>query len=213
MLMFRNTPKGTVSMGLSILALLGSACIGAAQDRDRDRDMDRDRSWQWDANRNLYTRIIPNTMVPIRVNTAIDVTRRDNRVYYGTVDQDVRGDNGRIAIPRGSNAELIVRVARDNDLILDLESVVVNGQRYAIPAAPTRVDSQQDNSLIGAIVGAVNGGEAQGRVVRIPRNSVLNFRLSRALDVGVADRGVMRDGNHYHDWYDQDRDRYRDDRR
>ena len=100
-----------------------------------------------------------------------------------------------------------MRVARDNDLILDLESVVVNGQRYAIQTDPARVESQRDNSLIGAIVGAVNGGEAQGRVVRIPRDSVVTFRLSRALDVGVADRGVTRDGNHYHDWYGQDRDR------
>jgi hypothetical protein len=27
------------------------------------------------------------------------------------------------------------------------------------------------------------------------------------LEMGIADRGVMRDGNHYHDWYDHDRDR------
>jgi len=206
--MFQKSPTAKVSLGLGILALLSSACIGAAQDRDRYRD--NDRSWEWDSARNLYTRIVPNTVVPIRVNTAIDVTRRDNRVYNGTVDQDIRGDNGRIAIPRGSNAELIVRVARDNDLILDLESVVVNGQRYAIKTDSARVESQRDNSLIGAIVGAVNGGEAQGRVVRIPRDSVVTFRLSRALDVGVADRGVTREGNHYHDWYDQDRDRDRD---
>ena len=90
--MFHKSPKGKVKIGLSILALLGSACIGAAQDRDRDRD--NDKSWEWDSARNLYTRIVPNTVVPIRVNTAIDVTRRDNRVYYGTVDQDIRGTTG-----------------------------------------------------------------------------------------------------------------------
>jgi len=50
-------------------------------------------------------------MIPVRVNESIDVERKDNRVYYGIVDQDVRGDNGRIAIPRGSNAELIVRAS------------------------------------------------------------------------------------------------------
>jgi hypothetical protein len=148
-------------------------------------------------------------MVSIRTNSAIDVERRDNRVYYGVVDQDVRGTNGRLAIPRGSNAELIVRVARDNDLILDLESVVVNGQRYALDSQPNRVESRRDNSLVGAIVGAVNGGQVQGRAVRIPRDSVISFRLDRQLVMGVADRGVDRDGNHYHDWYDRDRDRDR----
>src|SRR5947199_4133892 len=99
-------------------------------------------------------------MIAVRTNESIDVERRDNRVYTGIVDQDVRGDNGRLAIPRGSNAELIVRVRPDNDLILDLESVVVNGQRYAIKTDPNRVQSQRDNSLVGAIVGAIAGGQA-----------------------------------------------------
>ena len=53
-------------------------------------------------------------------------------------DAALRAENGRIAIPRGSAAELYVRVARDNDLILDLESIVANGQRYAIGAQPNR---------------------------------------------------------------------------
>jgi hypothetical protein len=182
-------------------ALFLSAAICPAQDRDRDRMADRN----WDQGRGMYTRLEPGTMISIRTNEAIDVERRDNRVYYGTVDQDVRGDNGRLAIPRGSNVELIVRVARDNDLILDLESVVVNGQRYAIKTEPNRVESQRDNSLVGAIVGAVSGGQYTGRAVRIPRNAVVSFRLGRPLDMGVVDRGVTRDRYHYHDWYDRDR--------
>jgi len=152
------------------------------------------------------TRLQAGTVIPVRTNTAIDVERRDNRVYYGIVDQDVRGENGRLAIPRGSSAELIVRVAPDNDLILDLESVVVNGQRYAIASDPNRVESQRDGGLVGAIVGAINGGQARGRAVRVPRDTVITFRLDRSMEMGVADRGVTREGSHYHDWYDRDRD-------
>src|SRR5437588_531833 len=74
------------------------------------------------------TRIAPGTTVVVRTNQYIESDRGDNRIYTGTVDQDVRGDNGRLAIPRGSQVELIVRTAADNDLILDLESVVVNGE-------------------------------------------------------------------------------------
>jgi hypothetical protein len=203
MLFNLSATKGAATLGLLTLMLAAPLC--QAQDRDRDRINDRDR--YWDAGRSLYTRLQPGTVIPIRTNEAIDVERKDNRVYTGIVDQDVRGDNGRLAIPRGSNAELIVRVARDNDLILDLESVVVNGQRYAIKTDPNRVESIRDNSLVGAIVGAVNGGQARGRAVRIPRDSVLTFRLDRPIDMGVADRGVTRDGRHYHDWYDHDRDR------
>jgi hypothetical protein len=92
-------------------------------------------------------------------------------------------------------------VARDNDLILDLESIMVNGQRYAIKADPDRVESERDNSLVGSIIGAINGGQVQGRAVRIPGGSLLNFLIQRPLDMGVADRGIMRDGRHYHDYY------------
>jgi hypothetical protein len=203
MIMLWKSSELKIGLGLALMGVFVFAPLGRAQDRDRVGDRDR----YWDQNREMYTRLEPGTVVPVRTDRAIDVERRDNRVYYGTVDQDVRGGNGHIAIPRGSQAELMVRVARDNDLILDLESVVVNGQRYAIRTDPNRVESQRDNSIVGAIVGAINGGEVQGRAVRIPRNSVVTFRLEHPLEMGIADRGVMRDGNHYHDWYDHDRDR------
>jgi len=188
-----------VAIGLGLFALFSSSPLCPAQDRDRDRDRD------WDRDRGMYTRLEPGTVIPIRTNDSIDVERKDNRVYYGTVDQDVRGDNGRIAIPRGSNVELIVRVEPDNDLILDLESVSVNGQRYAIRTDPNRVESERDYGIVGAIEGAINGGQGRGRAVRIPRDSVITFRLERPMDMGVADRGVTRDGYHYHEWYDRHR--------
>jgi hypothetical protein len=186
--------------GAAIILSLGLLPSASAQDRDRfgDRDQYRDR----------FTRLEPGTVIAVRTQDWINVERRDNRVYTGIVDQDVRGENGRLAIPRGSAAELIVRVAPDNDLILDLESVVVNGQRYAIKTDPNRFESQRDNSIVGAIVGAINGGQARGRAIRIQRDTVVTFRLERPLDMGVADRGIMRDGRHYHDYYgDYNRDR------
>jgi hypothetical protein len=193
---------------MTMLRFIGSVAVSAlflaaaasAQDRDRDRER------YWDNQNRRYTQLFPGTMITVRPTEAIDVERKDNRIYNAVVDQDVQGDNGRLAIPRGSTAELIVRVARDNDLILDLESIVVNGQRYAVKTEPNRVESMQDGSLVGAIVGAINGGQAQGRAVRIPRDTRLSFRLERPLDIGVADRGIMREGRHYHDYYD-DRDR------
>jgi len=187
------------------LAMMILASGAWAQDRDRMRDADR----YWDREHNRYTRLLPGTSVVVRPNEAIDVERKDNRVYRGIVDQDVRGDNGQLAIPRGSPVELIVRVAPDNDLVLDLESVTVNGERYAIKADANRVQSARDQSLVGAIVGAINGGEARGRAIRIPRDTALSFRIDRTLEIGVADEGVEREGHHYHDWYDRDRDRDR----
>jgi hypothetical protein len=178
--------------GLAVLGALAVAPLGISQDRDRDRDRDSGER---------VTRIEPGTNIKVRTNDSIDAEKFDNRVYYGVVDQDVRGENGRLAVPRGSRVELIVRVMRDNDLVLDLESVNVNGQRYAIQTDKNHVEAQRDNSLVGSILGAINGGQAQGRAVHIPRGAVLNFRIQTPLTMGAADRGVDRNGNHYHDYY------------
>jgi hypothetical protein len=117
------------------------------------------------------TRIEPGTVLAIRNNETIRADRADGRIFTGTVDQDILGENGRLAIPRGSNVELIVRVAHDDDLILDLESVMVDGQRYAIDAGADRVEARDGvganertgrfvggGALLGAIVGAAAGG-------------------------------------------------------
>src|SRR5437867_4072844 len=113
-----NAPHGklkTLGGGLMISALCLSSAVASAQNRYWDQNRYGDRGG--------FTRLEPGTVIPVRTNETIDVQRRDNRVYTGIVDQDVWGDNGRLAIPMGSTVELIVRVAPDNDLILDVESV------------------------------------------------------------------------------------------
>src|SRR5437016_3070233 len=96
-------------------------------------------SAQYGRGRELSTRLDPGMTISIRTNEPINSRQTDYRVYTGVVDQDVQGDNGRLAIPRGSTVELMVRRMNDNDLMLDLESVVVNGQRYAIKTEPNRI--------------------------------------------------------------------------
>jgi hypothetical protein len=194
-----------------------------AQDGDRERERDRDR----------IARIEPGTVITVRTNEAINSRRSDGRVYTGSVEQDVRGDGDRLAIPRGSRVEMVVRVAPDNDLNLDLESVVVDGRRYAIDA-DEHIESQRRDgvganertaehvgggAILGSIIGAIAGGgkgaaigaaagaaagagtqiATRGREVRVPPESLLTFRLERPLVVGAVDRGVDRDGHHYHD--------------
>jgi len=183
-------------LGMAVLMSLSVLPAVFAQDRDRGYDRDRD---------DRLTRLEPGTLIAVRTNEGIDADKGDNRVYTGIVDQDVRGDNGRLAIPRGSRVELMVRVEPDNDLIIDLESVNVNGNRYAVRTNVNRQESRRDDSIVGAIVGAIQGGQARGRSVHIPRDSVMTFRLQRPLEMGVADRGIDRDGRHYHDYYDDDR--------
>jgi hypothetical protein len=114
------------------------------------------------------------TTVAVRTNEPIDVNTADGRVFTGVVDQDVIDGNGRLAIPRGSSVELMIRRAPNNELALDLESVVVNGQRYAIAANQNIVGTAGSlgalgtnrqtaeyvggGALLGTIIGALAGG-------------------------------------------------------
>jgi hypothetical protein len=58
-------------------------------------------------------------------------------------------------------------------------------------------------AAIGAAAGAAAGAGGQvltqGREVRVPAESILNFRLDQPLLVNIPDTGSMRSGYHYHD--------------
>jgi hypothetical protein len=121
--------------------------------------------------------IEPGTSVQVRTTEPVDQSTMDGRVFTGLVDQDVRDANGRLAIPRGATAELVVRQGSDNDLYLDLESVTVDGQRFAVdatrhPAATSGIDVKNSGignnketaknvgggALLGTVIGAIAGG-------------------------------------------------------
>jgi len=113
------------------------------------------------------------TSISVRTTEMIDVKKSDGRVFGGVVDRDVMDANGRVVIPRGSAAELMVKKLSSNQMALDLESVAVNGQRYAVTAAATSISSGRRDgvgknkrtgefvgggALLGTIIGAIAGG-------------------------------------------------------
>jgi hypothetical protein len=113
------------------------------------------------------------TTISVRTNEAIDAKNNDGQVFGGVANQDVADSNGNIAIPKGSNVELVVKNLSNNELALDLDSVTVNGQRYGITAGDTSVSGGRRDgigvnkrtgtfvgggALAGAIIGAIAGG-------------------------------------------------------
>jgi hypothetical protein len=121
--------------------------------------------------------IDPGASIPIRTTEAIDSSTQDGLVYSGVVDEDVLDRQGRVALPRGSTAELVVRRGPNNELVLDLDSVTANGQRYAVdatrhPVAKGGVDIKNSGignndetlkkvgggALLGTVIGAIVGG-------------------------------------------------------
>jgi hypothetical protein len=118
--------------------------------------------------------IAAGTTIAVRTNDVIDARDTSNgRVYSGVVDRDVFDGDNRVAIPRGSDVELMVRDMGHHQLALDLEAVVVNGRRYSVTSYDvTREGDEKDGvglnrrtgkfvgggALFGTILGAVAGG-------------------------------------------------------
>lgn len=112
-------------------------------------------------------RIDAGTALMVRTNEPINSRGSDGRVYSGVLDRSVRDRNGNVAIPRGSQVELVVRRLAGNGLALDLDSVIMNGGRYRL--------STDENFI-----------RSRGFV---PPQSVLTFRLSEPVRAGMFDRG------------------------
>jgi hypothetical protein len=122
-------------------------------------------------------RVPAGTEIPVRTIDSIDARHpSDSRIYTATVERDVTDRSGRVVIPRGANAELIMRDSDDDQIVLDLEAVEVNGQRFAVDATSETVtatgDEQKEGigknkrtgkyvgggAIVGSIIGAIAGG-------------------------------------------------------
>lgn len=118
--------------------------------------------------------ISSGSSIVVRTNEGISVRNAvDGRVYSGVVEQDVLDSRGRVAIPRGSNAELMVRDLGQRSMSLDLDSVTVDGRRYSVSTSDiTRTGGNRDGvgknertakyvgggAILGTIIGAIAGG-------------------------------------------------------
>jgi len=118
--------------------------------------------------------ITTGTQITVRTDETIDLAKWDRgRIYPATIDHDVFAANGDLMIPRGAQAELIVRQIGHDEMALDLESINVAGRRYVVNAAGGAYDTSGkagvgDNrrtgkfvgggAIIGGIIGAIAGG-------------------------------------------------------
>jgi hypothetical protein len=113
------------------------------------------------------------TQVEIRTNDAIRIKANtvDGRVYSGEVANDVADRDGRILIPRGSHAELLVRRVGKDEIVMDLDSVSVGSHRYSVEASEQSTRQRQGvggnkrtgefvggGAVLGTLLGAIAGG-------------------------------------------------------
>lgn len=126
------------------------------------------------------TYLVPDgTKVAVRTEDTIDSAKAaEGQTYAAEVADDVLDADGNVVIPRGSNAQIVIRSASKggkirgaSDLVLDLQSISVEGQEYMV----STVDLQQKGrsgvgankrtaemtgggAALGAIIGAIAGG-------------------------------------------------------
>jgi hypothetical protein len=126
------------------------------------------------------TRVLPaGSELPVRNEETIDSGKAvEGQVYAAEIASDVRDAEGAVVIPRGSNAQLVIKSATKggrfrgtSDLVVDLVSVSIEGQQYRLDASDLSEKGRSGlgankrtgemtggGAALGAIIGAIAGG-------------------------------------------------------
>jgi len=126
------------------------------------------------------TYVLPlGTKFPVRTEETIDSsTAVEGQTFAAEIADDVVDANGDTVVPRGANAQVIIRSATKgnrfhgtSDLVLDLQSISVGGQQYLVSTTDLQQKGKQGfgankrtaaftggGAALGAIIGAIAGG-------------------------------------------------------
>ncbi len=116
--------------------------------------------------------------IAVRTNESIDSrTAQPGQTFSAVVERDVNDASGAVAIPKGSNATLVLErvsgggVAGSPELAVGLQSVTVDGRRYLVSAPSVERGSGRGigrnkrtaemvggGGALGAVIGAIAGG-------------------------------------------------------
>lgn len=173
------------------------------------------------------TVVIPTgTEISVRTNQDIDSSNASvGQKFEGMVANDVVGTGGDVVIPKGSNAELVIRevnaggVTKAPEMALDLSSVEVHGKRYLVNTSTIQQQGSGNlgankrtaemvggGAVLGTLIGAIAGGGkgaaigaaaggatgagaqvlTRGKEVKVPAETILQFKLTQALRLDAA---------------------------
>lgn len=119
------------------------------------------------------------TEISVRNEETIDSGKAsEGQAYPAEVTQDVRDADGNVVVPRGANAQIVIRSASKgghfhgtSDLVMDLATVSIDGREYELSTADVSERGHAGvgankrtgefaggGAAIGAIIGAIAGG-------------------------------------------------------
>jgi hypothetical protein len=117
--------------------------------------------------------------VSVRTNEPIDsATAAEGQTFEVQTTRDATDANGDVVIPRGSTGKIVIKSASKggrfkgaSDLVLDLQSVTINGKPYLINSTDVAKKGKEGvgankrtavytggGAALGAIIGAIAGG-------------------------------------------------------
>jgi hypothetical protein len=94
-------------------------------------------------------KMIPaGTMVQVRTNQTIDSRNAvPGHIFTGLVAHNVADRTGRVVIAGGSAAELVVRNVSKHKVVLDLQAIMIGGQRYHVLSDTATVEGTNKSGL------------------------------------------------------------------
>src|SRR3989442_488820 len=119
------------------------------------------------------------TEISVQTQETIDgSTAADGQIFVADVTENVRDADGKVVIPAGAKAQVIIKsltqggkIRGRDDLVLDLASVSIDGRQYALSTADLEEKGRQGvgtnkrtaefiggRAAIGGILGALLGG-------------------------------------------------------
>jgi hypothetical protein len=120
-----------------------------------------------------------NSEISVRTNETIDsATAAEGQTFDVQVTRDAKDADGAVVIPHGSGARVVIksaskggRIRGASDLLLDLQSVTINGRQYSLDtvdisqkgkagvgANKRTAEYTGGGAALGAIIGAIAGG-------------------------------------------------------
>jgi hypothetical protein len=119
------------------------------------------------------------TKVAVRTEENIDSGKAvEGQTFAADISDDLLDANGDVVVPRGANAQIVIKSAAkggrfkgQSDLVLDLQSIAVGGKEYVVSTTDLTQKGKQGfgankrtgvftggGAALGAIIGAIAGG-------------------------------------------------------
>jgi hypothetical protein len=140
------------------------------------------------------TTLPSGTEISVRTNEVIESKNASvGQRFSAQIAADILDNNGAVRIPKGSDAQLVIRTNGDSDsnLILDIDTVSISGTRYAVSTGDLTEKGGEGlgaNKKTGVMVG---GGAAVGTLIGALIGGGKGAAIGAAVGAGAGVGGVV----------------------